>query len=117
MRETARSRKPGFSRRALSAALTLGGIAYLHAPVAGNPKWLRAEGETAAERLQLYAWYLDGHPEVVREFEAVIDALAPARGRVCITCFERQWRDCHRGILADRWARRDGRAVVHLGDG
>jgi len=117
VRETARSRKPGFSLRALGAALAGAGVEYLHAPFAGNPRWLRAEGESAGERLELYSWYLDAHPEVLQEFDHLINRLLCPRRRVCITCFERRASECHRSILGNCWARLGARSVVDIGAG
>src|SRR5690242_2165106 len=41
VRLTPLSRKPGFSKRALSTQLTAAGIDYVHLPELGNPKWNR----------------------------------------------------------------------------
>jgi hypothetical protein len=42
VRLTPISRKPGFSKRRLTEALTESGIEYVHLPVLGNSKWNRA---------------------------------------------------------------------------
>ena len=42
VRLTPLSRKPGFSKRALTEGLAQHGIRYVHLPSLGNPKWNRA---------------------------------------------------------------------------
>ena len=63
VRETAWSHKPGFSKTALGAALAVAGIAYAHAPFAGNPKSLRDVATSHAECLSRYRRYLAARPE------------------------------------------------------
>jgi uncharacterized protein (DUF488 family) len=116
VRETAWSHKPGFSKNAFAAALAAAGIEYVHAPFAGNPKWLRANAETHTECLSWYSWYLDEFGEVLDAFEALVSPLLAEDKRTALTCFERHAGDCHRSILAERWAARDegGRHIMHL---
>jgi uncharacterized protein (DUF488 family) len=96
-RETALSRKPGFSKRPLSEALAERGIEYVHAKFAGNPKWLRESATTHAETLALYDRYLAEHPEVMEAFEELVGGLQRNGKEVRIMCFERRPEDCHRG--------------------
>lgn len=114
VRATAWSHKPGFSKGPLQAALRAAGIDYVHAPFAGNPKWLRVEAPTHEECLALYVWYLGEHPEIVDAFEALLAQLRVGRRRICLTCFERHAADCHRSILAESWRERGRRRVEHI---
>ena len=116
VRETAWSHKPGFSKNALMSALEAVGIEYVHASFAGNPKWLRENADSHAECLAWYDWYLDEHSEVVDAFEDLVGQIHSERKRVVLTCFERHSGDCHRSILAERWAARDERRrlITHL---
>jgi uncharacterized protein (DUF488 family) len=115
VRETAWSHKPGFSKSAFVAALATAGIQYVHASFAGNPKWLRDNAENHAECLDWYAWYLTEFEEVLEAFETLVREVQRSGRRAALTCFERHAGDCHRSILAERWAER-GRArdVRHL---
>jgi uncharacterized protein (DUF488 family) len=98
VRLNAVSRKPGFSRRALAAALDGAGIAYRHEPTLGNP---------TANRRGLRA----GVPEalaVMRDRLATVGAGAVARlaadvrdRRVAVLCFERDETTCHRRLVID----------------
>lgn len=115
VRDVAFSHKPGFSGGALRDALATRGIRYVHAQFAGNPKWLRENSESTSDALELYRWYLDEFPEIVAEFESAIDKLNAGGKSPAIMCFERDPAECHRTIIAERWARRArGRRVVHL---
>jgi uncharacterized protein (DUF488 family) len=95
VREHPTSRRPGFAKSPLSAAVTEAGIAYVHIREAGNP--FRHEEGTVEEILALYAAHLDAHPAIV---ERVVAAVRPATS--VLLCFERNPRDCHRTPLAER---------------
>lgn len=92
------SRKRGFSKTALSQALTESGVTYLHRPVLGNPKENRADyseshsvaGNAAREHFRLLL--------TTAEADLAIDEIAAltANGRVAVMCFERSQLHCHR---------------------
>lgn len=99
VREVANSRRAGFSKKSLAAALDEAGIAYIHMKPLGTPEL----GREAARR--------GDAKTMARIFEAKLAepesqlALAEAadlakRGRTCIMCLEHDWRDCHRAIVA-----------------
>jgi uncharacterized protein (DUF488 family) len=105
------SRKPGFSKRRLEAALTDAGIAYRHARALGNPKYNREPFHTGNARQGA---------RVFRTVLATDDAglelgrLAELLGseRVAVFCFERDHDRCHRQVIVDRAA--VGLRVVRL---
>lgn len=100
VRALANSRRPGFAKRALAAALEEAGIAYQHVPALGTP----AEGRQAVRA---------GRPEIMhRIFAARLAgveaqaALAALRDRaqqepVCLLCLEADHRQCHRTLVAE----------------
>ncbi len=99
VREIANSRRAGFSKKSLAAALDEAGIAYIHMKPLGTPKL----GREAARK--------GDTPTMTRIFEAKLVepasqlALAETadlaqRGRTCIMCLEHDWRGCHRAIVA-----------------
>jgi uncharacterized protein (DUF488 family) len=92
------SRKPGFSKRGLSAALADAGIAYLHLPALGNPRELRAAFHGAAARLPAararYAARLTS-PEARAALAAIRDAAQP----VALLCLEADEARCHRYVV------------------
>src|ERR1700761_7661739 len=100
VRAVAASRKPGFSKRQLAAALDESGIAYVHLQGLGTPK----PGRDAVRA---------GHPErmevIFREHMrsdraqaelAQAKALVRAR-KACLLCFERDHTTCHRRLVAE----------------
>lgn len=94
------SRRPGFSKNSLRAALEEAGIAYRHFRHLGTP----AEGRAAARRgdhaelARIYAGQLE-LPEALAAM-AELRALAED-SRVGLLCYERQAAECHRALLFD----------------
>jgi len=94
------SRRPGFSKTSLRAAVEEARIAYRHFRDLGTP----AEGREAARRgdhaglARAYAGQLE-LPEAVKQM-AELRALAEERS-VCLLCYERDPAACHRSLLFD----------------
>jgi uncharacterized protein (DUF488 family) len=94
------SRRPGFSKSSLMAAVEEAGIEYRHLRDLGTP----AEGRAAARRgdhatlTRVYAGQLE-LPEALKQM-AELRALAEAK-RVCLLCYERDATVCHRSLLFD----------------
>jgi uncharacterized protein (DUF488 family) len=94
------SRRPGFSKSSLRAAVEQAGIAYRHFRDLGTP----AEGRSAARRgdraelARIYAGQLE-LPEAMKQM-AELRALAEEK-RVCLLCYERNAVECHRALLFD----------------
>jgi uncharacterized protein (DUF488 family) len=98
VRLNAISRKPGFSRRALSGALQGAGIAYRHEPTLGNPPDNRDgfhRGEAAAVAMMRTRVATVGAEAVARLAE---DA---RHHRVAVLCVERDEERCHRRVVLD----------------
>ena len=116
VRETAWSRKPGFSKTALAAGLEAAGIQYQHWPEAGNPKHLRAEAASHGACLEAYDAYLAQNPETVKTIGAGLSQLLADGSVPCLMCYERHPDDCHRSFLLRRWQRsaRNFIEVQHL---
>jgi uncharacterized protein (DUF488 family) len=94
------SRRPGFSKSSLRAAVEEAGIAYRHFRQLGTP----AEGRAAARRhdhtglARIYAGQLE-LPEALAQM-AELRALAEER-KVALLCYERNAAECHRALLYD----------------
>lgn len=113
VRAIAASRRPGFSKTALSVALGERGISYLHLRPLGTPAAGRqaARAGRTAEMRDIYALQLET-PEAELAFE---QALAESRDRrSALLCYEREAPDCHRAMLAERMVARAGFEVVDL---
>ncbi|MGE0224511.1 MAG: DUF488 family protein [Acetobacteraceae bacterium] len=113
VRAVAASRKPGFSKRQLSASLDEAGIRYVHLQALGTPK----PGRDAVRA---------GHPErmepIFREHmagdrpqaELAQVRLLAREQRACLLCFERDHMTCHRRFVAEMVTAETGQAVEHL---
>lgn len=113
VRAVAASRRPGFSKTALSGGLREAGVDYLHLRALGTPK----DGRDAARRGQtalmrnIYAVQL-ATPEAELAFE---QAYASANASPsALLCFERAAPQCHRAMIAERLVARGGFTVVDL---
>jgi uncharacterized protein (DUF488 family) len=98
VRELPLSRRAGFSKTALAAAVEEAGIEYRHLRPLGNPKpardaWKR--GDAAAG--------IAGYRAHLREVPGDVSALAErvAEGGVCLLCVEHDPAGCHRTLLAE----------------
>ena len=94
------SRRPGFSKSSLKAAVEEAGIGYRHFKHLGTP----ADGRAAARRgdhaelARVYAGQLE-LPEALAQM-AELRALAEEK-RVALLCYERNAAECHRALLHD----------------
>jgi uncharacterized protein (DUF488 family) len=113
VRAVAASRRPGFSKTALSNALAEQGIDYLHLRPLGTP----AEGRQAAragrtaEMRAIYAGQLDT-PEAALAMEKALDAAREKPS--ALLCYEKAAPECHRAMLAERMVAREGFEVRDL---
>jgi uncharacterized protein (DUF488 family) len=107
------SRRPGFSKRQLAAAVDEAGIAYVHLAALGTPP----EGRLATRRGDMERFWsivgdklsrAEAEPDLQRA--ADIAAAAPA----CLLCYEADWQRCHRRRIAEILAARHGFSIRHL---
>ena len=109
------SRKRGFSKRKLEAAMADAGIQYVHLPQLGNPRENRAAYATygtpeGARARATFGTVLesDGAKKALEELARLVDA-----NRVAVMCFEFSELHCHRReVLAALRARTDHAIAV-----
>ena len=99
VRFNASSRKRGFSRGPLKAALEEAGFAYLHEPLLGNPPENRAPfrtGDFDEGRRRM-------RERLVGDSAAALERLVDlARGRrIAVLCLENDQSRCHRQVVVD----------------
>lgn len=114
VRAVAASRRPGFSKNQLAAGLHERGISYLHLRGLGTPKEGRdaARGGNFDVLHRIYAAHLK-KPQVREELDE-LSTLVKKSGPVCILCYERDHRECHRQWIAEIIEERDGVKVENL---
>jgi uncharacterized protein (DUF488 family) len=104
VRELAISRKPGFAKAALSAAVQQDGVKYEHLVELGCPREVRHHYRDDGDWSQYtrkYKAYLDTQEAVlVRLWSLMQD------DRCCLMCFEEDFNFCHRSFIAERMVRR-----------
>jgi uncharacterized protein (DUF488 family) len=114
VRAVASSRRPGFSKNQLAAGLDKRGISYLHLRGLGTPK----DGRVAARSghfdilHKIYAKHLKT-PQAKEELDE-LSTLVKKSGPVCILCYERDHRHCHRRWIAEIIEDRDKVTVENL---
>jgi uncharacterized protein (DUF488 family) len=114
IRDRAQSRRPGFSKSALSAAVRRVGIDYIHLKALGDPK----NGRDAARSGKIKKFniissqVLDG-ADAKQAINTVIELAGDKR--ICLMCYERDPHVCHRLMVADQVEQLGGYRATHLG--
>jgi len=107
------SRRPGFSKRQLAAAIEDAGMRYFHFQPLGTPP----EGRLANRRREWPRFW-----GIVEERLACPEAELALReaGEIaqaapsCLLCYEADWRVCHRRRIVEILAKRHDFTVSHL---
>src|SRR5712691_10966320 len=107
------SRRPGFSKRQLAAAIEDAGMRYVHLGALGTPP----EGREANRRRDWERFWriveerlASAEAELALRQAAELANAAPSS----LLCYEGDWRICHRRRIADKLAAAHGFAVEHL---
>jgi len=107
------SRRPGFSKRQLAAAVEEAGLRYVHLAALGTPP----EGRAANRRRDWDRfWQIVADKLATGEAQRDLDEAAAIAGAApsCLLCYEADWHICHRRRIAELLAERDGFAICHL---
>ena len=114
VRAVAASRRPGFSKRQLAAALDERGIGYLHLRGLGTPKEgrLAARAGDVATLFEIYDAHL-ATAQAREELDELTEIVRTGR-RICLICYERDPDHCHRKRVAALISERTGVAIEHL---
>jgi uncharacterized protein (DUF488 family) len=112
VRELPLSRRRGFSKTALSAALARADIEYEHTRDLGNPKAYRDlyKNGHVAEGERRYRKHLHNG-----SYDALIELSETLDEATCLLCFEASHATCHRSVIVEALEERLGYIeVVHL---
>jgi uncharacterized protein (DUF488 family) len=111
VRELANSRRKGFSKTALAAALREAGIGYQHERALGTPRPLRQRVRATGDLQEFFAAFrrhLAGQGPLLDQLARTL------MGPVALLCYERDPSHCHRSVVAAALARRVDAPVRHL---
>jgi uncharacterized protein (DUF488 family) len=107
------SRRPGFSKRQLAAAIEDAGMRYVHLAALGTPP----EGRLAGRRREWQRFWGIVEEKLARpEAELDLHRAAEIAEASCLLCYEADWRVCHRRRIAEILTERRGFGIRHLGD-
>jgi uncharacterized protein (DUF488 family) len=102
IRELPISRKPGFAKAALEAAVVKRGLKYAHLVELGCPRDVRhdyrADGDWARYTKRFRA-YLEGQTEALEKLVGWM-----REERCCLLCYEEDYNFCHRSYVAEKVA-------------
>src|SRR5436309_12962041 len=107
------SRRPGFSKRQLAAAVEEAGLRYVHLQAHGTPP----EGREAGRRREWQRfWGIVEAKLASAEAELALQqaAMVARESASCLLCYEADWHVCHRRRVAEILADRHGFAPHHL---
>lgn len=107
------SRRPGFSKHQLGAAIAAAGMRYIHLQALGTPP----EGRVAARRgeWERFRQILEERLTSAEAGLALEQAAAYAEEEPsCLLCYEADPRQCHRRRVAEILAERHGFTIHHL---
>jgi uncharacterized protein (DUF488 family) len=107
------SRRPGFSKRQLAAAIEDAGMRYVHLAALGTPP----EGRLANRRRDWgQFWRIVeeklAYPEAELDLQRAAEIAWSAPS--CLLCYEADWHVCHRRRIAEILAQRHGFELRHL---
>jgi uncharacterized protein (DUF488 family) len=113
VRDRPQSRRAGFSKRQLQAAVEESGCRYVHLKALGTPP----EGREANRRRQWARFWPIVEAKLATS-EAALDlaraAALAAEAPSCLLCYESDWHICHRRRVAELLSERHGFDLRHL---
>jgi len=112
VRELPLSRKPGFSKKSLSAVLNSSGLEYLHISELGCPKSVRDRYKEDSN----WKRYTDGYLKHLNtQREAIADLSELCATSTCVLlCYEADHNFCHRSMVADAVHLCGGGKIHHI---
>jgi uncharacterized protein (DUF488 family) len=112
IRELPLSRKRGFSKKALAAALDSDGRGYIHVPALGCPKPVRDSYRSDGDWKRYtkgFVKHLSGQKSALEEVSVMTKS-----SNCALLCFEADFSFCHRSLVADALHKNFGADVLHI---
>lgn len=112
IRELAISRRKGFAKNALKASLEQAGIAYQHEKDLGAPKPIRHRLRDDNDYSAYFAAFETYIQTQQQKMEELIKTLPDT---IILLCYERDYKTCHRSVVAAKFGEIIGAKPRHLG--
>lgn len=114
IREVPLSRKPGFSKTKLGAAVAAHGMRYEHIRELGTPRDIRYRRKVDHDQVAFRTGFLEYLDTQSAAMETLVERAV--RERCCLLCFEANVQECHRLLVAERAREMSAGAItlVHL---
>lgn len=115
VRELPLSRKPGFSKKAFANALSHSGHHYVHMGALGCPKVVRNRYREDGD----WERYTEGFLAYLETQETAISELAERvhDSNCALLCYEADYRQCHRSMVANAVQEHCGASIRHIKQG
>ena len=112
IRELPHSRKPGFSKKAISTALNLSGVEYVHMVDLGCPKLVRDRYREDGN----WKRYTEGFLKHLKTQDAAISELSDlvSSSNCALLCYEADFYFCHRSMVANAVRENCGVQIAHI---
>jgi uncharacterized protein (DUF488 family) len=111
IREFPISRNQGFSKKQLALALEESGIHYLHKKALGSPKKIRDALHSSGD----YSLFFRQFEDYLLTCKPLLHELTETiQGSVVLMCYERDYKTCHRLIVAQHIHAISGAVPTHL---
>lgn len=114
VRDLPSSRKPGFSKNSLRTHLAAAGIEYHHTKVLGDPREGRLAARSGDRRRfeRIFRNHIANKPAEQAIHEIAIQSVSK---NICLMCFEKDHKDCHRLIICEEILKVKTQPVKNLG--
>lgn len=112
IRELPLSRKPGFSKKALTSVLNLSGLEYVHMVDLGCPKPVRDRYREDGN----WKYYTEGFLKYLKTQDAAIAELSDlaSSSNCALLCYEADFNFCHRSMVASAVRDYCGADIKHI---
>jgi uncharacterized protein (DUF488 family) len=114
IRQLPQSRRRGFSKNQLATILAESEIEYCHVRQLGDPK--HGRDAARAGRMDEFRQIFTAHMELPASIDALQETCKIAKEKVsALLCYERNYHDCHRSIVAQKINLLYAFSIEHIG--
>jgi uncharacterized protein (DUF488 family) len=112
VRELPMSRRKGFAKTALTNLLNKNGINYQHEKLLGSPRAIRHQ---LREDKDLEKFFVDFNEYIGTKKDILERVSSSLVGNVVLMCYERDYKTCHRKVVAKKLGELLGIRPRHIG--